>query len=229
MTVERLEARRMCAVTMVQTYPGYYEIYGDEDSNEIIVNVAADAQSFSVNGSEGGGGGAYHFWILGFGGNDNIRVSGPKGGTVGASISAGDGNDFVFLNFDGGVWGGTGNDFIQLHDSFRGEAYGEDGNDVIYIGGDTIEAEIVGGDGHDWIDCSGNNYSVTVYGGYGDDVLVGSQYDDQLFGEMGNDQLYGLGGHDYLRDGEFVRGGDGDDTSVGTPAAGAFGVERIYI
>jgi Ca2+-binding RTX toxin-like protein len=227
MSMERLESRMMCAVTMLETYPGYYEIYGDEDSNEIIVSVAADAQSFSMNGS--GGGSAYYFSIFGFGGNDNIRVSGPKGGMVGATISAGDGNDYVSLSFDGSIWGGTGNDTIRLADAFRGEAYGEAGNDYIFVSGDTVEAEIQGGDGHDYLDASGNHYSVVMYGGAGDDLLVGSQYDDQLFGGDGYDHLYGLGGYDYLHGGEYVSGGDGEDTSVGTSPGNTFGVERIYI
>src|SRR5688572_3056305 len=225
MSLELLESRTFFAVTMEETYPGFHHIYGDENANEIIVKIAPDAQSFTMNGIAGGV--AYYVWIHGYGGDDNIRVSGPKGGLAGATIAAGDGNDFVSLNFDGGIWGGTGNDYIMLRDAFRGVANGEEGDDSIYVGGATVEAEIRGGDGDDWIDCSANTSSVMVFGGYGNDVLIGSRFDDLLFGEDGEDELFGLSGYDYLHNGEYVSGGDGEDTSVGTPPEGTFGIEYI--
>lgn len=225
MPLEPLEPRSLLAVTMIETYPGYHHIYGDEGANEIIVKVAPDAQSFTMNGVPGGA--AYYLFIEGFGGDDDIRVSGPKGGLSGATIAAGDGNDFITLSMDGGIWGGAGHDYIMLRNAFRGVAHGEGGDDSIYVAGSTVGADIRGGDGNDWIDCSGNYASVMVFGGYGDDVLIGSRYDDQLFGEEGDDQLFGLSGYDYLQDGEFVSGGDGEDTYAGSPPAEMYGVEHI--
>lgn len=93
MSLELLESRTFFAVTMEETYPGFHHIYGDENANEIIVRIAPDAQSFTMNGIAGGV--AYYVWIHGYGGDDNIRVSGPKGGLAGAMIGGGDGNDFL--------------------------------------------------------------------------------------------------------------------------------------
>jgi len=65
--------------------------------------------------------------MLGFGGNDLIKTRGNNN-----CIYAGDGNDFVLAANNGNiVYAGEGDDSIQLKGT--GTAYGEDGDDTIYI------------------------------------------------------------------------------------------------
>jgi len=49
MFLESLERRRLCT-TVVQGYPGFYEVYGDEGDNEISIDVPADGGSFTLDG-----------------------------------------------------------------------------------------------------------------------------------------------------------------------------------
>lgn len=225
MLIESLERRRLFAVTISETYPGYWEIHGDADANVISVNVSQEESTFTFGGDTYSGG---YISIFGYGGDDTISVFGSGFGYFGAGISAGDGDDTISLGIDGAIWGGTGMDTMYLSNSFRGEAYGEDGNDEIYISAETIDAEIVGGDGNDLIDARGNNYGLVLQGSLGNDTIYGTNYNDQLYGGGGVDYLYGGGGDDNLYDGAYVDGGGGDDTYRGEqPIYGIFGVESI--
>jgi Ca2+-binding RTX toxin-like protein len=212
MVLESLEGRRLLTVTIVQGYPGFYEVYGDNSDNEITIEVNPTDQTFAIDGQSFGG--AQQIAVYGQGGDDLIMVSSVVPGySVSASIDGGAGNDILSLNFDGAIRGGAGNDRIYLYDSFRGEAYGGGGDDYIWISGACVDANVDGGDGDDWIDASSNFYKVFIHGGNGNDVIFGSNFDDQLFGDGGNDAIYGLGGNDkvYLRDGTYdVADGGGD-------------------
>jgi Ca2+-binding RTX toxin-like protein len=212
MFLESLEGRRLLTVTVVQGYPGFYEIFGDDSDNEITIDVNPTDQTFSIDGLAFGG--AQQVAVYGRGGNDLIMVSSSLPGfAVSASIDGGDGDDIISLNFDGAVTGGPGNDRIYLYDSFRGEAYGGAGDDYIWIAGNSVDANIDGGEGDDWIDASSNYYKVFIHGGGGNDVIFGSNFDDHLFGDGGNDAIYGLGGNDtiFIRDGNYdVADGGGD-------------------
>jgi Ca2+-binding RTX toxin-like protein len=211
MQIEMLERRCLLSVTVNQTSPGYYEIDGDESDNSINVSVSQDDQTFTLDGTTYTG--VSYIFVYGKGGNDIINVSAPHPGSIAASIDGGDGNDQLSLNFDGGVWGGEGDDIINIADSFQGVVSGDGGNDQIFVKGECVDPEILGGDGNDLIDASQNNYGVVIRGGEGDDTLFGSQYDDQIYGDAGSNQLYGLGGNDtlYSRNGSLdtLDGGDG--------------------
>jgi Ca2+-binding RTX toxin-like protein len=196
MHCERLEIRRMFAVTVEQTYPGYYEIHGDENANTILVAVSMSAETFTLDGTAYGG--VAYVSVFGYGGDDHIHVSGDGFGYIGSGITAGDGDDEVSLNFDGAIWAGHGSDTLYLRDSFRGEVYGEVGDDRMYVSGQTIDAEINGGPGNDLIDASGNDYGVVIRGGDGDDTIYGSAHDDQLYGEAGTNVIFGNGGSDAI-------------------------------
>jgi Ca2+-binding RTX toxin-like protein len=220
MWFEELERRRLCSVTVNETFPGYYEVVGDESDDVIVVSVSQNDSSFTLNDK------TYtdvsYISVYGQGGNDTIDVSGSSAGAIGASIDGGDGNDAISLNFDGGIWAGAGNDVLHLSNSFRGEAHGEGGDDQIFVSGDCIDPEINGGDGNDFIDASGNNYGVVIRGGEGDDTIYGSEHDDQIYGDAGTDFLYGLSGDDrfYCQEGacDHVFGGDGTDVMYVTTA-----------
>jgi Ca2+-binding RTX toxin-like protein len=131
------------------------------------------------------------------------------------------------------VWAGDGNDVLHLSDSFRGAAYGDGGNDEIYISGACYEAEIIGDGGNDLIDCSQNYYAVEVHAGSGNDTVYGSAYNDVIYGEGGQDELYGNAGNDlFFADdgpGGLVDGGSGYDIVATTGTAPpSVNVEYIY-
>ena len=214
MRLESLESRRLFSVTVYESYPGFYQIEGDDSDEVISVSVSMNEETFTVDGGTYTGVG--YIFINAHGGNDSVSVTSTDGsGYIGASILAGDGSDTVSLNFDGAIWGGRGNDQINLADSFRGEVYGEEGNDRMTIRGACVNAEIRGGDGNDYIDCSGNDYGVVVFAGTGNDTVFGSAHDDSIYAEEGHDKVSGGAGNDtiYVRDGggDEVDGGDGYD------------------
>jgi Ca2+-binding RTX toxin-like protein len=216
--IEHLETRRLCSVTVSQSWIGYYTLQGTPAADVIDVAVNRTAGTFTVDGISYAG--LQYLNVIGGDGNDSIRVSGSGAGSVGASISGGGGNDRIQLNFDGAVWGGDGDDFITLFDAFRGQVLGEGGGDFISVGGECIGAWIDGGPGDDGIDASWNNYGVFANGGAGDDAIIGSNYADELYAGEGNDYIYGEGGNDiiYVQDGggaDRVWGGDGYDTMYG--------------
>ena len=224
MLIEKFEQRRLFAVTVTETYFGYWEIHGDSEANVISVAVNQNEGTFTFEGQTYA---ANYVSIFGHEGDDTISVGGG-GGNIGAGISAGDGNDTVSLGVDGAIWGGNGADILHLLSSFRGEAYGEDGDDYIYVGAETIDAEIVGGDGNDFIDVRANNYGLVLQGGLGNDMIYGSGYNDQLYGGGGFDFIFGGGGNDNLYDGAWVDGGSGSDIYHGAPPIYCIlGVEHI--
>jgi Ca2+-binding RTX toxin-like protein len=231
MRLESLEARRLLdatvtegddatdvvpsgGATVTEGYPGFYEIHGTAEDDVIDVVIDMAAETFTLDGQTYRG--VIYVMAYGYEGNDALIISTTNGpGRIGASVFAGEGHDVVMVACDGAVWGGAGNDELVLYDAFRGEAYGEAGNDYMHISGLTTDAEIHGGDGHDFIDCSANFYGVVVFGGLGNDTIFGSQYDDELHGEAGNDVLEGGSGNDmfYAWGGgaDIINGGDGDD------------------
>jgi Ca2+-binding RTX toxin-like protein len=229
MTIEQFEQRRLYSVTVTEGYPGFYEIHGDEEANAIYVTVDMKNASFTLDG-----GGTYSnvefIAVYGHGGDDAITLTATGGiGYIGAGVHGGDGNDNVYLGFDGAVWGDAGNDFLTLADSYRGEIYGGDGNDRMVIVGACDDAEIRGGDGNDYIDARGSYSRVFIHGDAGDDEIYGSPFDDSLYGDAGANTLYGMAGNDtfYSLGNDTVDGGDGHDILVG--AGTATGVEEFYI
>jgi Ca2+-binding RTX toxin-like protein len=121
------------------------------------------------------------------------------------------GNDHIIVGYysgfgGGGVYGGEGNDLIDLTGAGYGPStFGEAGDDTI-IGGSSYEA-LDGGDGNDNI--SGNYGFDTLRGGAGNDILDGGSFGDDLYGDAGDDILYGGG------DADLIEGGDGNDTIHG--------------
>ena len=231
MNLEILERRRLLSVSVVQGYPGYYEVYGDESPDVISISVSNETSSFTLNGTEYGG--VSYVSIFADAGDDSIAVSISGSGPIGASIDAGAGNDTATLAGGGAIWGDSGDDVIRISDAFRGEAYGGPGNDSIVVRGACADAEILGGPGNDHVDLSGSAYGLFAHGGPGDDTILGSGGDDQLYGDPGSDMVYGAGGNDvlYASDGERDRviGGAGIDIGiVDAGEAGVWGVEYVF-
>ena len=212
---ERLEGRRLYAVTVAQSYPGFYEVTGDDGANVINVSVSQADQTFTLDGVTYPN--VSYVTVDGRGGDDQISVNAADGawGSVGAAVNGGDGNDTITMNVDGVIHGDAGNDTLTLGNSFYGEVYGDDGNDTITVTGGCIAAQIDGGAGDDLIDASQNDYGVTLHGGAGNDTLIGSAYDDELYGEGGSDVMYGGGGNNtfYSTGGVVYGGTDGNNAA----------------
>jgi len=231
MDLEILEGRRLLSVSVVEGYPGYYEVYGDDADDHIAISVSAAEASFELDGVRYGG--VAFISICSAGGDDTVSVRIEGETHIGASVLAGDGNDSVSVSGAGAIWGEGGNDTLRLADAFRGELYGGPGDDRMYIAGASDDAEIDGEGGHDLIDATGSTYGVFAKGGHGHDTIYGSNADDQLYGDGGHDLLIGNGGNDifYVDDQEHDRliGGAGVDVAYADcDEAGVWGVEYVF-
>src|SRR5262249_40138148 len=154
--LEDLEPRRLFAVTVTEGYNGAYEVDSDDASDNIQISVNQHDHTFTLDGNTYNDVG--YIQVMGNGGDDTISVTSvDRSGDITAVICGGDGNDNLTLNFDGGIWGGDGDDTINLSNSFYGVASGDGGNDKITVTGICTSADIEGGDGNDLIDCSGSN------------------------------------------------------------------------
>jgi Ca2+-binding RTX toxin-like protein len=229
--LEPLERRRLFTVTVTEGYPGFYEVDGDASAEFIDISVSQVNSTFTVDNV------TYdevaYLQVHGNGGGDFINVSSTDGtGSFAAVISGGEGDDYIFLNFDGGIWGDDGDDVIDLSESYYGVANGEDGNDMIYVSGGCTSADVDGGEGNDLVDATSATVPLVLHGGAGNDTLYGTQYADQLYGETGADQLYGGDGNDmlYARDDGFdtLDGGTGYDIAyVDTTEGSIIQVEEL--
>jgi len=230
MDLETLERRRLLSVSVVEGYPGFYEVYGTPDSDVISIAISAADSSFTVDGNRYGG--AASISVFAGSGDDAVSVSADGPTSLGATVDGGPGDDDLSVA-GGGVWGGPGNDTLRLQDSYRGEIHGGSGDDHLYILGECADAQIEGEAGNDLIDATASATAVIAAGGGGDDTIFGSQYDDQLYGESGCDLLVGCAGNDIFYSAEMERdrliGGAGVDVAYADPTeAGIWGVEYVY-
>ncbi len=168
---------------------------------------------------------------------DFIITSSAGNSVNSTTISAGDGNNFIFGlagndNITGGVdsdfiRGGSGNDTIYDNGGSN-TIFADDGNDLVWAGGDAdyIEggngddklaggwgADIInGGDGNDTI--YGGNLQGKIVGIDNGNILSGGNGDDIIYGEFQDDKLYGDAGNDMLYGSygnDFMDGGSGND------------------
>ena len=231
MDVEVLERRRLRSVTVVEGYPGYYEVYGDDAPNAISISISSADSSFALDGVMYSN--VAYISVFSYAGDDNVSIGIDAPSSIGASVIAGSGNDTVSLTGGGAVWGDAGSDAITLTDSPRGEAYGGPGDDQIYVNGNCPDAEIQGEEGGDLINASASNYGVFAYGGTGGDTIFGSAFDDAIYGENGNDFLVGNAGNDvfYAADlhNDRIVGGAGIDVAyVDQSESGVWSVEYVF-
>ena len=233
MLIEHLERRRLLSAVVQQTSPGYYEVHGDDNGDTIAISVSQNDQTFALDGVTYDN--VAFIDVYGGAGNDNISLNSVDGeGSIGAAVDAGEGDNSVSMNFDGGIWVGNGNNIIHLQDSFRGEVHTGDGNDQVYVLGDCIDADILCGNGNDLIDASGNNYGVVVHAGSGNDTIIGSAYDDEIYGGGGSNEIHGGGGNDVFDCQtdyqDTIYGDGGSDTLYGNGTEVSIqNVEHIYI
>jgi Ca2+-binding RTX toxin-like protein len=153
--------------------------------------------------------------IFGLGGNDRIQA-----GRLSGSIFGGDGDDRIDLaeaQYGSLHFGEGGNDLIQGGGA-DDRIDGGEGDDR--LGGGSGQDRLEGGDGADFID-----------GGDGNDVLDGGAGDDVLQGGAGNDILHLEGGGE-----DRAAGGEGNDvfyfgqaTSAGDRVEGGEGRDAVVL
>ncbi|WP_205872745.1 Ig-like domain-containing protein [Limnohabitans planktonicus] len=195
-------------------------------------------------------------------GNDTINSSGSNNSLVGGdgedritqtglyagSIHGGAGNDIILSTGSTGaetVWGGYGDDFIDLRNggtTSGDRVWGDDtindtiaGNDTIYMS--DASSTVSAGAGSDWVLSGLGNDSMllgtgndTAYGAGGNDTMDGGTGADWMDAGGGNDSLqggstddgldtlYGGAGNDFISGGaggDWMDGSAGDDTLIG--------------
>ena len=183
------------------------EISGSSSNQDRFYLGLVDQNVTVRNGGAAGGqgadsikGGSELDVLSGGDGNDTIdggsqdQTDFLSGGAGSDNLHGGSGDDFLFggagsdnpsVMVGAGLFGDTGNDYLD----------GGTGND--YLDGGPNNDTLIGGAGDD-----------TLLGGSGADTLVGGDGADSLRGGVGNDILIGGSGDDILN------GGAGDDTYI---------------
>ena len=163
------------------------------------------------------------------------------GATVLGGIRLSKGDDTLLIRdgalIRGAIYGGEGDDRIEMQGGAAQQIFGAAGNDTIIATHNTRDM-LDGGFGDDWIigkygrdTLAGNNGNDTIFGdfqngpGYevaievGDhnDTIRGGEGNDLLFGGYGDDSVFGLVGDDTVQGGsgnDLLQGGDGQDVFV---------------
>jgi Ca2+-binding RTX toxin-like protein len=175
--------------------------------------------------------------VYGEKGRDNIDSNGEIGFRL---IFGGDDDDTIHAccaNYDGRIFGGSGNDQISAAGDVDFDVWGGSGNDRIdgssecaldrifgESGNDNIQFAATfttGGPGNDIIhfnDCGSNEPGLPVaYGDSGDDEIVGGEFAIEAHGGSGDDTIKGADGED-----DELFGDGGDDMLTGDGGADSF-------
>ncbi len=152
------------------------------------------------------------YFVLGFGANDILTVSGNL--DIDAVLIGDEGRDYLAGGRgDDTLFGGDGND-TMLGGEGDNTYFGDAGNDDLF-GRDGIDL-MFGGRGNDSLTSGGGND--VLYGEAGNDQLAGGEDDDILQGGTGNDILDGYYGNDVLVGGDGIdelSGHHGNDLLIG--------------
>ncbi len=168
---------------------------------------------------------------------DDVLTLGEAAGDHAPVFGLGGDDEIVAGRLTGSVFGGDGNDIIDLAEAEYGSLhFGEAGDDLM-LGG-AADDRMRGGEGDDLlIDRSGDD---ELDGGAGADIVSGGEGNDQLDGGAGDDVVEGGAGNDilYLDDGGEDRadGGEGNDIlyfgreiSSGDVARGGAGRDALVL
>uniref|UniRef100_UPI00082D7379 beta strand repeat-containing protein n=1 Tax=Sphingomonas pruni TaxID=40683 RepID=UPI00082D7379 len=145
--------------------------------------------------------------IRGLGGNDHLIA-----GYYNSNLYGGDGDDTLdsgSSSYGGYFYGEAGNDTFHGNSSIY--AFGGDGNDVYYGGGN-----FKGGAGSDTLIVGATYESASANGGAGNDTLTGGGGQDNIFGGTGADVIHGGDANDLLfsagTESSYANGGSSPDT-----------------
>ncbi|USD20888.1 autotransporter outer membrane beta-barrel domain-containing protein [Microbulbifer variabilis] len=171
-----LEAIAQCTPSNTGT-SGADQIICDEDNDA----EEADVDALGGNDTLDLNGGTINS-VFGGDGDDAIHV---KGAIVKDSVFGGNGNDLIVLDnrssdignylSGGGIYGGAGDDNIQILDGLTFHVWGGEGNDQITLDGGFIFNYLDAGGGDDYIHWD-EGISNEIRGGSGSDTLVIDSY-----------------------------------------------------
>jgi len=165
--------------------------------------------------------------LVGGAGNDTIRGEAIGSTYVsGDTMSGGDGDDYIYAEFNDQVSGDAGVDTIDL------TWMGSTNNGLIvdfnlasgqFKYGAAVKTwtgfeKVMLGAGSDTVKASST--TVLVDGGAGNDIMTGSTGATTYMGGLGDDQITGGSGNETIEGGggnDTLRGGDGDDVLSGGP------------
>jgi len=232
---EVLEARRLLSASVIgnvlvvtgTSSAEHIEVYSQPaDNNNIYVDINFVSPTFGPFNPAN----ITKTQINGLAGNDTVLAYPGLPASFGlpfpAEIYGGDGNDSIQLGTDHNdtAYGGAGNDTVVDPGAGNDLVYGDDGDDNLQgrDGNDTI----YGGIGYDTV--SGGDGTDLIYGGTGSgadsdsvtgyDSLSGDNDNDTIYGEGGGDSIYGGAGADSLLGGDWhdlIVGGTGADSMYG--------------
>ncbi|MBJ7354128.1 MAG: calcium-binding protein [Thermoleophilaceae bacterium] len=180
-----------------------------------------------------------YLWVVTGNLEDIVTFTNATPSEVRPYVSTGEGSDFVDaspvtggseLQMGGGeyntAYGGSGDDVMVLNESLNAsDAYGQGGNDYIYLGG-SDEHDIVnqtggsaayGGDGNDQLWSAEVTGGAFINGEGDDDTVIGGEGLDHVMLSDGQDTVDTYGGNDDLEavpnttGGDVVHAGDGND------------------
>lgn len=167
--------------------------------------------SNEVSGNDTLDGGIDSDGLYGLDGNDVLLGGMGDDNTLNISVQSDVANTNWLIT--GGLYGGSGNDFL---DGGRGSDHLDGGTDNDTLFGGTDNDSLYGGDGAD-----------LLFGGLGTDVLVGNLGNDTIYADAGIDSAFGDGGDDQIfgtggvltasggNDNDTLGGGGGNDTLSG--------------
>jgi hypothetical protein len=190
--IERLEDRRLMAMTVSEGYPGMFEIYGTTGPDNLTITINNQTSTAKLSGDAGDTLKNVLFISVHFYEGDDLGIvnhvgEGP-GNLIHTYFVGGPGNDWL-AGYQASALGGEGDDYIDLTDSFRPDAHGGPGNDYISVSGLSVDAWVLGGDGNDFIMIGYNDYGLVVDAGDGSDVIYSSEHDDDINGGWGEDTV----------------------------------------
>ncbi len=96
------------------------------------------------------------------------------------------------------LFGGSGNDFVDIDARLNGTTHGEDGNDTLDASNSPSGVTMYGNAGADRL--IGSNSADLLDGGADNDVLMGNNGNDRMLGGSGNDSYNGGGGIDTVEE-----------------------------
>jgi serralysin len=191
------------------------------------VNGTGNGQVNKITGNGGNNtllGGGHNDVLDGGLGNDVL-----DGGTGNDQLAGGDGDDIIYIDSSlDAVSGGIGTDTLNASATTAATGLtftltagasieflqGHNGNDYLDASALTATISIVTFNGHDTVFCGSGDDSVIA--GAGNDTIHGGAGFDQLHGQEGNDVITGGGGPANPPFGDWLFGGDGDDTLTGS-------------
>lgn len=229
--IESLESRALLSSTNVfQTYPGFYEVDVTSTGTGVAdqVNIQVDQTADTMAVSSPGGPVATYYNVQNVvvknienGNGLNVVVgSTDMYGLIGTTIYGSAETDYLTArSISATIYGGSGNCYATLDNSYRGSFVGGNGYDTVNVTNYCFEASIRVGVQGGVVNAAGftnpnGTDGISIYGGAGPNFIVGTPYNDVIYGGNSRDKIHAGGGDDWIYSlGGTVDGGPGNDVA----------------